>query len=138
MQNTGSVNSKESPPKFKVGDVFDTVYPFKRHEYIYENIYGEIEEETKWIGGCHKQFEPADCGYGDQAFYVADGEGRRILEILAVVDMPGKWQRRIIYSCTMLPPEGNPRRGKVPYTVTEARFSSMIPGYFTEYEVEAK
>lgn len=135
MQNTGSVNSDAG--QLNAGDKFDTPYPFKEYEYVYQNYEGDIESETRWVGGCHKKQEPADCGYGEQTYYVADAVGRRILEVLAVVDMPGKWQRRVLYSCTMIPPNERPRLGRRAFTVTESRFKKMIGGYFADYEVEA-
>ncbi|EKN4745598.1 hypothetical protein ABSL26_004347 [Yersinia enterocolitica] len=136
MQNTGSVNSKESPPKFKVGDVFDTVYPFKKVNSYYGECSGEME--IIWIGGCHKNEEEDDDGTRYANYYIADAEGRRVLNVLGVVDMPGKWLRRILYTCDMINPDGKTKKGKEIHVVTESRFSDMCRGYFTEYEVEAK
>jgi len=128
---TGCVNSM-----LKVGDKFETVYPFRFICTDYQTFGGDVLTDERWIGGCNKHFEPADCGYGDQVFYRADGEGRRVLEILSIAEMPGKWQRRVIYSCTMIDPEGKVRKGRIAYTVTEPRFMEMKNGYFTDYEVE--
>ncbi|WP_447874770.1 hypothetical protein [Serratia fonticola] len=135
MQNTGSVNSDES--QLKAGDKFDTPYPFRLYEHTNQGYDGDIDSFEVWVGGCHKRLEPSDCGYGEVTRYVADAEGRRVLTVLAVVDMPGKWQRRILYSCTMIPPTEKPRLGRKAFTVTESRFKKMIGGYFTDYEVEA-
>lgn len=120
----------------RTGDKFETVYPFRFICNEYQSFDGDVISQEQWIGGCHKHFEPSDCGYGDQAFYRADGEGKRVLEILAIAEMPGNWQRRVIYSCTMIDPEGKVRKGRKAYTVTEARFITMSKGYFTDYEVE--
>lgn len=120
----------------RAGDKFETVYPFRFICTDYQSFSGDVVTDERWIGGCHKKFEPADCGYGEQAFYTADSEGKRILEVLAIAEMPGNWQRRVIYSCTMITPDGKIRAGRKAYTVTETRFIAMSKGYFTDYEVE--
>ncbi|WP_289365880.1 hypothetical protein [Pantoea stewartii] len=120
----------------RVGDRFETVYPFWLVINSYENFERKVITEEKWIGGCRKLYEPSDCGYGNTAFYVADGEGKRVLEVLSIAEMPGNWQRRIIYCCHLTQPDGAYRKGRKAHTVTENRFVEMTKGYFTDYEVE--
>lgn len=120
----------------RAGDLFETVYPFRRICDDFTSWEGKAISIEKWIGGCHKNYEPADHGYGDQVFYTADAEGKRILEVLAVAEMPGNWQRRIIYACHLIEPDGKERRGKMAYTVTESRFIKMSSGYFADYVLE--
>ncbi|EPC3824488.1 hypothetical protein ACRZK7_006067, partial [Klebsiella oxytoca] len=114
----------------------ETVYPFIFVCTDHQQWDGNVFTDEGWIGGCRKTFEPADCGYGDQAVYTADAEGKRILEVLSVAEMPGKWQRRIIYACHLIDPEGKERKGRKAYTVTEDRFIKMSSGYFADYGVE--
>lgn len=128
--------TKQVNTGIKAGDKFETVYPFIFVCTDYQSYDGNVHTDERWIGGCHKNYEPADCGYGDRCFYTADAEGKRILEVLAVVEMPGNWQRRIIYSCHLIEPEGKERKGRKAYTVTESRFLKMSTGYFADYEVE--
>ncbi|MEW9343916.1 hypothetical protein AB2709_12020 [Klebsiella quasipneumoniae] len=90
----------------RAGDRFETVYPFIFVCADHQQWDGNVFTDERWIGGCRKTFEPADCGYGDQTVYTADAEGKRILEVLSVAEMPGKWQRRIIYACHLIDPEG--------------------------------
>ncbi|PLR20383.1 hypothetical protein PZBJ_20230 [Pantoea endophytica] len=123
--------------KLSAGDLFETVYPFRMVTNEYENWERKVVTEEKWIGGCHKFYEPSDCGYGETTFYRADGEGKRVLEVLSVADMPGNWQRRVIYCCHLIQPDGVTRKGRKAHTVTEGRFVEMTKGYFAEYEVES-
>ncbi|POP46898.1 hypothetical protein CHU32_08290 [Superficieibacter electus] len=118
------------------GDRFECVYPFIYVSTDYQSYDGNIHTDERWIGGCRKTSEPADCGYGDQFIYTADAEGKRTLEVLAVAEMPGQWQRRVIYACHLIDPDGKERKGRKAYTVTETRFIAMSKGYFAEYEVE--
>lgn len=131
-----AAQTKQVNIDIRAGDKFETVYPFRFITNDYQSYNGEVITDERWIGGCHKNFEPADCGYGYQAFYTADGEGKRILEVLAVAEMPGNWQRRIIYACHLIDPDGIERKGRKAYTVTESRFLKMATGYFADYEVE--
>ncbi|HIE3794027.1 TPA: hypothetical protein ACXL4G_004728 [Klebsiella michiganensis] len=120
----------------RAGDRFETVYPFIFVCTDHQQWDGNVFTDERWIGGCRKTFEPADCGYGDQTVYTADAEGKIILEVLSVAEMPGKWQRRIIYACHLVDPEGKERKGRKAYTVTEDRFIKMSSGYFADYGVE--
>lgn len=131
-----SGQTKQVNIDLRVGDKFETVYPFIFITTDYQSYNGDVTTDERWIGGCRKTSEPADCGYGDQIVYTADAEGKRILEVLSVAEMPGKWQRRIIYACHLIDPEGRERKGRKAYTVTEARFLKMTSGYFTDYGLE--
>lgn len=131
-----SGQTKQVNIDLRVGDKFETVYPFIFITTDYQSYNGDVITDERWIGGCHKRFEAADCGYGEQPFYTADAEGKRILEVLSIADMSGKWQRRIIYACHLIDPDGRERKGRKAYTVTETRFITMSKGYFTDYEVE--
>ncbi|MCK2179437.1 hypothetical protein MUN35_06980 [Hafnia paralvei] len=131
-----SGQTKQVNIDLRSGDKFETVYPFIFITTDYQSYNGDVTTDERWIGGCRKTSEPADCGYGDQIVYTADAEGKRILEVLSVAEMPGKWQRRIIYACHLIDPDGRERKGRKAYTVTETRFIAMSKGYFTDYEVE--
>lgn len=72
----------------RAGDRFETVYPFIFVCTDHQQWDGNVFTDERWIGGCRKTFEPADCGYGDRAVYTADAEGKRILEVLSVAEMP--------------------------------------------------
>ena len=120
----------------RAGDRFETVYPFIFVCTDHQQWDGNVFTDELWISGCRKTFEPADCGYGDQTVYTADAEGKRILEVLSVAEMPGKWQRRIIYACHLVDPEGRERKGRKAHTVTEDRFIKMSSGYFADYGLE--
>lgn len=72
----------------RAGNRFETVYPFIFVCTDYQLYNGDVHTDERWIGGCRKTSEPADCGYGEQTVYTADKEGKRILEVLSVADMP--------------------------------------------------
>lgn len=133
-----NIEQKVNESSLKVGDKFETVYPFKRIEIPYRDVFGRDLLDVLWFGGCHRTTEHQDSGndYGyEETWYTADAEGKRILEVLAVVEMPRKFQRRIIYQCTMIPPEGKARKISATHCVTESRFKKMASGYFTDYEL---
>lgn len=131
-----AVETEQVNNELIAGDKFETIYPFKLVDSSYQNYDGDLIGSEQWVGGCHIDHEPSDCGYGEQPFYRADANGKRILEVLSVAEMPGNWQKRIIYSCHMIDPDGHLRKGRKAYTVTEAIFLKMSKGYFTDYDVE--
>lgn len=135
MQNTERTINKERPPDLRVGDEFETEYPFFLVTNSYQKWDGVLIEEDRWIGGCRTSEETADSGYGTQTFFTADAEGRRILTVLGIAEMPKGWQRRVIYSVTLIQPDGKKRRNSKAYIVTEARFNRMAKGYFADYDI---
>ena len=109
----------------EVGQLFKKKYPFKHWAHTHKNFSGDYETEEGWAGGCHveEEYEENGCSCNN---YSADGEGFIEYEILAVVEMPRKYQTRIIYRVTMIDPEGGERRSSKCHTVTESKFRSWI------------
>jgi len=120
----------------KTGDKFKKVYPFKHWEHTYDSFDGPRVDEG-WAGGCHDHVEDGPAVYEGQCiqeiYYTADGEGFIEYEVLAVAEMPRKYQTRIIYRVTMIDPEENERKSSKCHTVTEAKFREWIESGHSSY-----
>ena len=112
----------------KSGDKFRKVYPFKHISY---------GEDDFWVGGCHSQTDDGAeimDGYFEQCTnYFCDAEGFIDYEVLAVVEMPRKYQTRIIYRVTLINPDGKEKRSSSAHTVTEAKFLKWISSPYSSY-----
>lgn len=116
----------------KTGDLFKKPYPFKHWSHTHKGFNGEYEVDEGWAGGCHieEEYEENGCTFNT---YSADGEGFIEYEILAVVEMPRKFQTRILYRVTMIDPEENERRSSKCHTVTESKFKKWIESEGSSY-----
>lgn len=127
----------------KAGDLIRKKYPYIRWVNDYESI-GYHRTEEGWSGGCKSHIEDGVAVYDghclQETFYSCDAEGEIEYEVLAVVDMPRKYQQRVIYRVTMIEPEGNERRSSKTHTVTMSKFlewaTAWHSSYPHEYEVE--
>jgi len=121
----------------KVGDKFKKVYPFLA--YCHDNIEwgGEHTTDEGWAGGCRNHYEDGPAVYDGQClqerFFTCDAEGFIEYEVLAVVDMPRKYQTRIIYRVTMVDPDGNERKTLKANTVTLSKFLAWIGSGYSSY-----
>ncbi len=119
----------------KAGDKFRKVYPFQYWSNTYKRFDGDYETEEGWAGGCEVEDECEEngCSY---RIYSADGEGFIEYEVLAVVDMPRKFQTRILYRVTMIDPDGEERRSSKCHTVTESKFMKWVEAQESSYPHE--
>lgn len=119
----------------KVGDKIKKVYPYKY--MLFDDLFcGEHITQEWWQIGCHKTVEQYGEGYGE-TFYNADGEGFIEIEILAIVDMPRKIKKRVLYKFDQITPDGEVKKSSKVYTVTIDKFKEMITGnaYYYDYEL---
>ena len=129
--------------ELKAGDLIRKPYPFISWVDNFGHDSGGQYEG--WSGGCRSHEEDGPAVYNGQClqetFYNCDAEGEIEYEVLAVVDMPRKYQTRIIYRVTMIEPEGNERRSSKAHTVTMDKFikwaEASHSSYPHEYEVES-
>lgn len=119
----------------KALDIFKIKYPFKVIEDSWMDCSGEMQSRTVWIGGCNTGYEAGSTAYGPVKFYECHGEGWLIFEVLAVTEMPRKYQDRVLYRITLIDPDGGERKKNDIHCVTKSKFKRMISGYPHEYEV---
>lgn len=130
----------------KIGDKFKKVYPYCAWSNSHEVSVGfsrEVFTEEGWSGGCKSQVEDGaeimDGCFEQDTLYSCDEEGFIEYEILAIVDMPRKYQDRIIYRVTMIEPEGDERKSSKAHMVTRTKFEEWVnsphSSYPHEYEV---
>ena len=110
----------------KVLEKFVIDYPFVRH--VSPPVFGEAE--VYWVGGCTIESDECDI------YRTCNGVGQIIFEILAIVELPGKYQNRVLYRVTMIEPEGKVRKKNEVKCITITKFKQCISGYGHEYEVE--
>ena len=120
----------------KVGDKFKKPYPFKSFTYSEDSFYG-LSVELGWCGGCYSNTQDGAeimDGYFEQVTdYSCDAEGFIEYEILAVVEMPRKYQSRVIYRVTMINPDGEEKKSAKAHMVTEAKFNKWISATHSSY-----
>jgi hypothetical protein len=130
----------------KAGDKFKKVYPYCAWSNTYEGSVGfprEVFTEEGWRGGCDKHTEDGPAVYEGQCiqeeFHTCDAEGFIEYEVLSIVEMPRKYQDRIVYRVTMIEPEGDERKSSKAYMVTRTKFEEWInsghSSYPYDYEV---
>lgn len=106
----------------KVGDKFKRTYPFKLVDRPTYDTFGMVDGvEELWRGGCHCKHS-LDC----DSILVADDMGFIEFEILAYVEMPRKYQNRVIYCVTMIDPDGGISHKNRAHSVTEKKFKSWV------------
>lgn len=124
--------------RFKVGNKFKKPYPFKLISTTRWNG-SEMEPDEFWQSGCHRSFE-AYGEYDGEVFWNADGEGMIEYEVLAVVEMPRKYQTRIIYRFSMTDPDGDTKHSSKDFTASVSRFAAWVDAGHSpfpyDYEVE--
>ena len=119
----------------KPGELFRKHYPFKHWAHTHKNFGGDYETKEGWAGGCHveEEYEENGCTFNT---YSADGDGYIEYEVLAVVEMPRRFQTRIVYRVTMTDPDGGERRSSKCHTVTESKFRKWVEAFASSYPHE--
>lgn len=108
--------------EFKVGDKFKRKYPFIR--YCVDSMsWGEHSTVEGWRPGCSHESD------GDGVILSCDAEGGIEFEVLAVFDLPRKYQRRVAYCLTMIDPEGCAKKGSTVHLATVSKFAEWLDGY---------
>lgn len=127
----------------KTGDKFKKVYPFCSWSSSHEESAGfsrEVFTDEGWSGGCRSQedegAEIMDGYYEQITTYSCDEEGFIEYEVLAIAQMPRKYQDRIIYRVTMIEPEGDERRSSKAHMVTRAKFEQWVEASHSSYPHE--
>jgi hypothetical protein len=135
----------------KAGDKFKKVYPYCAWSESYETYAFTgfppqsrgVETNEGWRGGCDRHTEDGPAVYEGQCiqeeFHTCDAEGFIEYEVLAIAEMPRKYQDRIIYRVTMIEPEGGERKSSKAHMVTRTKFEEWInsghSSYPYDYEV---
>lgn len=120
---------------FNIGQRIKKIYPYSFYEAGGE---GEMFGPSEWWQiGCKKTVEQYGEGYGE-TFYHANGEGYIDIEILAIVYMPRKIKKRVLYKFDQILPDGTIRKSSKIYTVSIDVFKNLVDGqaYRHEYTVE--
>lgn len=120
--------------RFKVGDKIEKPYPFYRLA-----ISEHFPDIKTWGVGCLVHDEQYDA-YRGERFYTAHGEGVIEYEVLAVVEMPGRYKSRVIFTKTYTAPDGEVTNKSRPIIETEQRFIQFVDAghspFPMDYEVE--
>jgi len=120
----------------KAGDKFKKVYPFKSVLYSEKSIHG-LSVENIWVGGCYSETQDGaeimDGCFEQVTDYSCDGEGFIEYEVLAIVEMPRKYECRVIYRVNMIRPDGDEKRSSKAHVVTLTKFKKWINAQHSSY-----
>lgn len=120
---------------FNIGQRIKKIYPYQLFEsYAFD---GE-PLDCSWGMGCRKVIEGQSQYFNGELFFVSDGEGYIDIEILAIVYMPRKIKKRVLYKFDQILPDGTIRKSSKVYTVSIDVFKNLVEGqaYRHEYTVE--
>ena len=124
--------------KISVGSEFEMAYPFQIIENCIGNRY-QPETHEDWYPGCKVTEEEDGSGYRYERYFTANGEGKVIYKVLAIVGMPDKYIDRVVFIRTLIDPGGKKYgRGEVRMltnTLFERDINSTTP-FKPEYEVD--
>ena len=126
----------------KVGDEFEMIFPFRKYEFIGSSgnsLFKATDDWSMWQPGCELHEEDDGSGWGTSRSFTASAEGKVIYKVLAVVDMPGRYQDRIIFKRWCIDPDGKKYNNGEVRTITITAFEKDIHSrspFKVDYEVE--
>lgn len=118
-----------------MGEVFEIDYPFWLFTEKVEGWGGKVEKIEDWRVGCTPASEQCPHTFGaGEVWFSCNGFGKRILEHIKTVEMPGRMKDRVIFTKRYVYPDG-----KVGYKSvqceTVARFEKLKRGFVTDLTV---
>ncbi|MCP3681823.1 MAG: hypothetical protein GY861_03960 [bacterium] len=114
-----------------IGEKYKKAYPFIHWVNDFYTFDGQVDTDEGWSGGCNKEEEAFEGYHG--VSYSCDGEGFIEYEILAVVEMPRRYQDRVIYCVELTDPDGGVKKKSTAYMVTKSKFQEWIDRFHTSY-----
>ena len=122
----------------EIGHKFKKAYPFFLVKGDPTNSIFGIGIDDLWVAGCAESREDG-CEIGDgiyenSIYYTCDAEGEIEYEVLAVVDMPRKMKRRVIYTTRLTDPDGNVRKASSAKMATITKFNKWADAIHTSYQ----
>lgn len=130
--------------KLKVGDEYSMAFPFTKDVYSTTSgsaLFAARDAFFTWSAGCELYEEIGDNGYVGQRDFTANGEGRVVYSILAITELTGRFQDRIIFKRWLVDPDGvrynNGEVRMLTIKAFEKDINSHSP-FRADYEVEIK
>ena len=122
-------------------ETYECSFPFKRKkmisvdELVLQNGMSkkQVEQSIEWLVGCGISNKPGFLDYGDQIF-ICDGIGKKFLNLIEIIEMPGRLHNRVIYQSWYQDPSGHNTEKRVKMcTVTVWR--RLMNGFYNKLEI---
>lgn len=130
--------------ELKVGSEHSMVFPFTKtvHPAMSGNsLFSAQDAFHIWSAGCELHEECDGSDYGITRDFTANGEGQVIYSILAITEMVGRYQDRVIFKRWLINPDGKKYNNGEVRMLTRKAFEKDINStspFRADYEVEIK
>ena len=119
--------------ELKVGNKFEMKWPFYKDITSYTCLgnqfsgkHGkEVRESVCWVGGCFRSDE-SESEYKHEFFYNSTAYGKLVYEVLAIAEMPNRYQNRVIFKRSRIDPDGKLLSGGEVKVLTIGAFNKDI------------
>jgi len=130
--------------ELKVGKEYSMVFPFTRsdHSAIKGNFLIPAQDAFHiWSTGCELHEECDGSGYGMSRDFTANGEGQVIYSILAITELIGRHEDRVIFKRWLINPDGKKYNNGEVRMLTRKAFEKDINSrspFRADYELDIK
>ena len=130
--------------ELKVGNEYSMVFPFTKDVYPASSgnaLFAARDGFHTWGAGCELHEECDGSGYGMTRDFTANGEGQVIYSILAITELIGRFEDRVIFKRWLINPDGKKYNNGEVRMLTRKAFEKDIHSrspFRADYEVEIK
>lgn len=130
--------------ELKVGKEYSMVFPFTRFDHKVTSgnaLFAPIDAFHIWSAGCELHEECDGSGYGMTRDFTANGEGQVIYSILAITELIGRFEDRVIFKRWLINPDGKKYNNGEVRILTRKAFEKDINSHSpfkADYELEIK
>lgn len=126
------------PTDLEIGKTYESAFPYVR--VVRTSQHPAFGNDAYWKPGYQRELETPD---GGSSYTMATDMGKRLLEVVATCDLPGRYQQRVFFKCTWVAPDGTELGGKRLEVCTRGAFYRKLEGLMPEdldydYFIEAK
>ena len=130
--------------ELKVGKEYSMVFPFTRCDHLAINssfLMPARDAFHIWSAGCELHEECDGSGYGMSRDFTANGEGQVIYSILAITELIGRYEDRVIFKRWLINPDGKKYSNGEVRMLTRKAFEKDINSrspFRADYELDIK
>ena len=130
--------------ELKVGNEYSMAFPFTRNDYSATTgnfLFPAQDAFHIWSAGCDLYEEVGENGYGGIRDFTANGEGQVIYSVLAVTELIGRYQDRVIFKRWLIDPDGKKYNNGEVRILTRKAFNKDINSHSpfrADYELDIK
>ena len=130
--------------ELKAGNEYSMAFPFTKNVFSAtagNALFSAQDAFYTWSAGCDLHEECDGSGYGISRDFTANGEGQVIYSILAITELIGRYEDRVIFKRWLINPDGKKYNNGEVRILTRKAFKKDINSrtpFRADYEVEIK